>query len=71
LIDNHMAGPILDMVSEGGDFFEHNFGNFKLKTGEHSFKLKGKGNSTKKRPSLNNKYKISISTLILLRIEDL
>ncbi len=71
LIDNHMAGPILDMVSEGGDFFEHNFGNFKLKTGEHSFKLKGKGNSTKKRPSLINKYKISISTLILLRIEDL
>jgi len=70
-VDNHLAGPILDMVSDGGDFFEHNFGNFKLKAGEHSFKLKGKGDSIKKRPSLINKYQVSISTLILLRIEDL
>ncbi len=71
LIDNQLAGPILDMVSVGGNFMEYNFGNFKLEPGQHTFKLKGKGDSSKKRPSLIDKYQVSISTLMLLRLEDL
>ncbi len=70
-VDDQPAGPVLDMVSKGGNFMEHNFGNFKLEPGEHSFKLKGKGASPHKRPSLIDKYQVSISTIILLRLEDM
>ncbi len=70
-IDDQPVGPVLDMNSKGGDFREYNFGNFKLEPGKHSFKLIGKGNSPNKRPSLINKYQVGISTLILLRLEDL
>jgi hypothetical protein len=71
LIDDKPAGPVLDLVSKGGNFREYFFGNFKFEKGIHSFQLKGKGNSPYKRPSLINKFQVSISTLILLRLEDL
>ena len=70
-IDENPAGIELDMVSTGGDWTEYVFGLFKLEKGKHIFTLKGKGDSPKMRPSLPKKYSIGISSLILLRIEDL
>ena len=70
-VDDQPAGPILDMVSNGGDWSEYNFGVFKLNQGLHKFKLQGKGASPNRRPSLPEKYSVGISSLILLRLEDL
>ncbi len=70
-IDEKPAGPVLDMVSKGGDWKEYVFGLFQLEKGKHAFTLKGRGDSPRMRPSLPKKYEIGISTLILLRIEDL
>ncbi|NOR75732.1 MAG: DUF2961 domain-containing protein [Draconibacterium sp.] len=70
-IDNKPAGPELDMVSKEGNWTEYVFGLFKLEKGKHTFTLKGKGDSPKMRPSLPKKYYIGISSIILLRIEDL
>ena len=70
-IDENPAGIELDMVSKGGNWTEYVFGLYKLEKGKHTFTLKGKGDSPKMRPSLPKKYSIGISSLILLRIEDL
>ena len=71
LIDDIAAGPVLDMVSKGGDWTEYVFGRFELEKGTHTLSFEGKGDSPKMRPSLPKKYEIGISTIILLRIEDL
>lgn len=52
LVDDKPAGPILDMVSKGGDLTEYCFGDFKLDQGKHKFKLQGKGASPNRRQSL-------------------
>ncbi len=70
-IDNNLAGPELDMASKGGNWTEYVFGLFKLEKGKHLFTLKGRGDSPKMRHSFPKKYYIGISSLILLRIEDL
>ncbi len=70
-IDNKPVGPELDMASKGDDWTEYVFGLLQLEKGKHSFTLKGKGDSPKMRHSLPKKYSIGISSLILLRIEDL
>ena len=44
---------------------------FKIEKGKHLFTLKGRGDSPKMRHSFPKKYYIGISSLILLRIEDL
>ncbi len=71
LIDNHPAGPILDMVSKGGNWSEYCFGVFKFDQGVHKFKLAGKGASEKRSLSLPEKYTIGISSLTLLRLDNL
>ncbi len=70
-IDGNPAGPELDMVSKGGDWTEYVFGLFRLEKGSHTFSLEGRGDSPRMRPSLQKKYAVAISSLILLRIEDL
>ena len=71
LIDDQPAGPVLDMASKGDDWTEYNFGYFNLDHGKHQFKLQGKGVSQGRNLALPEKYAIGISSLILLRIEDL
>jgi len=71
LIDNQLAGPVLDMASKGDDWTEYNFGYFNLDHGKHQFKLEGKGVSSGRNLALPKKYAIGISSLILLRLEDL
>ncbi|MDP2338760.1 MAG: DUF2961 domain-containing protein [Bacteroidota bacterium] len=71
LVDDRPAGPILDLVSKGSDWTEYSFGVFKLEQGNHKFKLRGKGASPNRSPSLPEKFSIGISSLILLRLEDL
>ncbi|MBT3180263.1 MAG: DUF2961 domain-containing protein [Candidatus Marinimicrobia bacterium] len=70
-IDNISAGPELDMVSKSENWKPYNFGLFNLKQGKHELKLVGKGPSPMIRASLTKKFAIGISSLILLRIEDL
>jgi hypothetical protein len=70
-VDDKPAGPILDMVSKGSDWREYNFGVFTLDEGKHHFKLQGKGASPNRRPSLPEKFSVGISSIILLRLEDL
>ncbi len=70
-IDNISAGPELDMLSKEGSWKEYVFGVFKLEQGKHKFKLQGKGASPYMRPSLPQKFTIGVSSLILLRLEDL
>ncbi len=70
-IDNISAGPVLDMLSKEGNWKEYVFGVFKLEQGKHKFKLQGKGASPYMRPSRPSKFTIGVSTLILLRLEDL
>ncbi len=71
LVDDKPAGPILDMVSKGSDWTEYSFGVFKLDQGKHKFTFLGKGASSNRSPSLPEKFYIGISSLILLRLEDL
>jgi len=71
LIDDKPVGLILDMVSKGSNWNEYNFGVLKLDHGKHKFKLRGKGASPNRRTSLPEKFSIGISSLILLRLEDL
>ena len=71
LIDDQTAGPVLDMASKGGDWTENNFGYFNLDHGKHQFKLQGKGIAPNRNLALPEKYAIGISSLILLRLEDL
>ncbi len=71
LVDGKPAGPILDMLSKGGNWREYSFGLFKLEQGKHKFKLQGQGASPNRRPSLAQKFTIGISSLVLLRLEDL
>ena len=70
LIDDQPAGPVLDMVSKGGDWSEYGFGYFNLNPGNHTFKLQGKGASENRKLSFPEKYAVGISSLILLRLED-
>ena len=70
-VDESPAGPELDMLSKGGDWREYVFGVFKLEQGKHQFKLQGKGASPGKSSLLAEKFTIGISSLILLRLEDL
>jgi hypothetical protein len=59
------------MVSKSENWKPYNFGLFNLKQGKHELKLVGKGPSPMIRASLTKKFAIGISSLILLRIEDL
>jgi hypothetical protein len=71
LIDDQTAGPLLDMLSKGGDWAEYNFGVFKLNKGMHKFKLQGKGASPNRMGSLPEKFSVGISSLILLPLDNL
>ncbi|MEI6140407.1 MAG: glycoside hydrolase family 172 protein [Mariniphaga sp.] len=71
IIDHQPAGPVLDMMSKGGDWREFVFGVFKFEKGKHTFKLQGRGTSVNLRPDVPKKYAVGISSLSLLRIESL
>lgn len=71
LIDEQPAGPVLDMVSKGGDWKEFNFGVFLFNPGRHSFKLQGKGGSPERRNGVTEKYAVGISSLILMPVDNL
>lgn len=70
-IDNIAAGPVLDMISKGGDWREYKLGVFSLEKGTHIFKLQGKGESLNQMPFIPVKYAFGISSISLLRLEDL
>ena len=70
-VDDKAAGPALDLVSKGGDWTEYVFGLYHLEKGKHTLSFKGRGDSPRMRPSLPKKYEIGVSSIILLRIEDL
>lgn len=71
LLDDRPAGPTLDLCSMGSDWTEYTFGLFKLDEGMHTFKLQGKGASQNHRSILPEKFAAGISSIILLRLEDL
>ena len=71
LIDEQIAGPELDTLSKGSDWREYCFGVFELNHGKHKFKLQGKGASPNRKTLLKEKYAVGISSIILLRLEDL
>ena len=71
LIDNQPIGPVLDMISKGGDREGFVFGVFKFEKGKHIFKLQGKGASVNSRPDVVQKYAVGISSLWLLCIDGL
>jgi hypothetical protein len=70
-IDNIAAGPVLDMISKGGNWREYVLGVFSLEKGSHTLKLQGKGASPDCRPDVNSKFTIGISSISLLRLESL
>lgn len=70
LIDDQPAGPVLDMAG-GSGWTEYNFGYFNMSHGKHQFKLLGKGISPNRNLALPEKYAVGISSLIVLRPEDL
>lgn len=70
-VDNQQAGPVLDFYSKGGDWREFSIGTFLFEKGRHTFKLKGRGESDQARRGVAAKYAVGISSLSLLRLEDL
>jgi hypothetical protein len=71
MLDNQPAGAALNMLSKGGDWSEYVFGTFNLSSGSHKFKLKGQGASPNRSTLLKPQFAIGISSLILLRLEDI
>ncbi len=59
------------MGSKGSDWKEYVFDLHDLEAGAHTFKLAGKGASAKRRTTGPKLYAIGISSLILLRMEDM
>ncbi len=70
-IDQQTAGPVLDMISKGGDWKGFDLGVFALEKGKHIFRLQGRGASLLLRPSIPEKYAVGVSSLSLLRLESL
>lgn len=70
-LDNKPLGPELDMNSKGGDWREYVFDLHDLDKGAHTFKLSGRGASPKRRTIGPEFYEVGISSLILLRLEDM
>jgi Protein of unknown function (DUF2961) len=70
-IDHQPAGPVLDLISKGGDWKGFNLGTFNLGKGKHTFALQGRGASSDSRPEVPSKFAIGISSLSLLRIDSL
>lgn len=71
LIDHLPAGPVLDLLSKGGDWREFSLGYFQLASGVHHFTLKGKGASVGRNSLIPARYEVGISSLSLLRVESL
>lgn len=71
MIDDKAVGPVLDMLSKGSDWTEYCFGVVTLDSGKHHFSLQGRGASPNKRPSVPEKFAVGISSILLLRLEDL
>ncbi|MFV2065708.1 MAG: glycoside hydrolase family 172 protein [Pirellulales bacterium] len=70
-LDDEPLGPILNMNSKGADWDEYVFGLHSLKQGNHTFKLSGRGASPTHRRLGTPQYAVGISSLILLRMEDM
>ncbi len=70
-LDDEPLGPVLDMNSKGGDWREYVFDLHDLDAGTHTFKLSGRGASPNRRTIGPKLHAIGISTLILLRMQDM
>ena len=70
-LDDMPLGPVLDMNSKGGDWREYVFDLHDLAKGPHTFRLSGRGASPKRRTTGPESFGIDISTIILLRMEDM
>lgn len=71
LLDDKPLGPVLDMCSKGADWKEYVFDLHDLESGTHTFKLSGRGASPHQRTIGPKHYAVGISSLILLRMEDM
>ncbi len=70
-LDSKPLGPVLDMNSKGADWREYVFDLHDLEQGTHTFKLAGRGASPKLRTIGPRKFSVGISSLILLRMQDM
>lgn len=70
-LDGKPLGPVLDMNSKGADWREYVFDLHDLEKGAHTFKLAGRGPSPGRRTIGPQWYGVGISSLILLRLEDM
>lgn len=70
-LDGKPLGPARDFNGKGYDWTECVFDTHKLEEGTHTFMLKGKGPSDQQRTTGPKWYEVGVSTLILLRMEDM
>jgi len=70
-LDGKPLGPVLDMNSKGGDWREYLFDLHDLDKGTHTFKLAGRGASPTQRTIGPKFFAVGVSSLILLRLEDM
>jgi hypothetical protein len=71
LLDEKPLGPVLDMCSKGADWHEYVFDLHDLESGKHTLKLKGQGASPRQRSIGPKLYGIGISSILLLRMENM
>ncbi len=71
LLDGQQAGPVLDLNGEAYDWQEYAFDLHRLKAGQHTLEFVGRGASDKQRSFGPKLYEVGVSTLLLLRMEDM
>ncbi len=71
LLDGKKVGSLLDLNGKGYDWQEHVFDLHRLEAGKHTFALAGQGASEHQRSFGPQLFEAGVSTLILLRMEDM
>jgi len=71
LLDGKETGPVLDLNGEAYDWQEYVFDLHALEAGKHTLEFAGRGVSDKQRTFLPRLYEVGVSTLLLLRMEDM
>jgi D-arabinan exo alpha-(1,3)/(1,5)-arabinofuranosidase (non-reducing end) len=71
MLDGKPLGPVLDFNGKAYDWTEYLFDSHPLEEGKHTFQLTGKGASPKQRTFGPQLFEVGISSLILLRMEDM
>lgn len=70
-LDDKPMGPTIDFHGKAYDWKEYVFDVHRLEKGSHTFKLSGKGASPKQRTIGPQPFEVGVSSLILLRLEDM